>query len=102
MRSELLGVPSVIGHLDFPLDLGIDCDKGYSSSFILTVGRGHIRDFVESQLLEVASDPSHLDFSLRSLLLSCGATIDYLWYRVIFRFAIRSSMFLPMIEFIVV
>jgi len=43
-----------------------------------TVGRGSARDFVRSQLLGVASDPSHLDFFLRSLL-SCEATMDYPW-----------------------
>ena len=35
-------------HLDFPLDLGIDCGKGYYSSFIFAVGRGHAQTSIST------------------------------------------------------
>jgi len=49
----------------------------------------------------VTSDPSHLNFLLLSRIL-CGATMDYLWYHVMFCFAIRNSMVSPLTEFVVV
>jgi len=64
MQSQLLGVTSDPSHLDILLDLGIDCGRGYFSSFIFAIERGCARDFVRAQLLGLTSDPSNLDFLL--------------------------------------
>ena len=41
---------------------GLIRGKGYALLFIFAVEREHARDFVQSQSLGVARDPSHLDF----------------------------------------